>query len=49
MGYGGRAVELLCKYYQGEIVSLDERTKKPEDDTNDAEEEDQEEGMLLCV
>lgn len=39
MGYGSRAVDLLAKYYQGEIVSLDERTEKPEEEANDDDEE----------
>jgi GNAT acetyltransferase 2 len=42
MGYGSRAVELLAKYYQGEIVSLDENGKQPEEDEDEEEKEGQE-------
>lgn len=38
MGYGSRAVDLLAKYYQGEIVSLDENApKKIEEEGEDEE------------
>ncbi|TMW60405.1 hypothetical protein Poli38472_000447 [Pythium oligandrum] len=48
MGYGSRAIELLTKYYQGEItgdLQADEEEKKAKKD--DEEDEEEEEGRLL--
>lgn len=43
MGYGSRAIDLLVKYYQGELVSLDENVHKKQGD-DEGEEEDHKEG-----
>ena len=40
MGYGTRAIELLAKYYQGEIVSLSENEKEEEEEAEEAEQQE---------
>jgi N-acetyltransferase 10 len=44
MGYGTRAIELLAKYYQGEIISLNENEK---DEEVEGEEEDAEQEGIM--
>ena len=39
MGYGSRAIELLAKYYQGEIISLNENDKEQEEEEEEEEPE----------
>lgn len=40
MGYGSRAVELLVKYYQGDIVNLNEHSEKAEEEDGEDEQDE---------